>query len=218
LASSSLTSPSRHFSWRTVSQPAARHSALRPLRGGDESRMLPRRPVRTHYRNGSGRWAAVYDRASLVSWAPEQRGRYVEHLAALTGTGPAHVAGHSRIPGGGDERASIFRGFCRSATSLLAPLFDSRVGSTRGLGQRTSDARPWPFRPHRGVLPNYAFVIPLPTPISQGSNQHGPNSRNPGRYLAPAIGACAVVSAPRAARTDHRSTIRCLPHLPGRAS
>jgi thiopurine S-methyltransferase len=31
--------------------------------------------------------AAVYDRASLVSWAPEQRGRYVEHLTALTGTG-----------------------------------------------------------------------------------------------------------------------------------
>jgi len=31
--------------------------------------------------------AAVYDRASLVSWAPEQRGRYVEHLWALTGTG-----------------------------------------------------------------------------------------------------------------------------------
>jgi len=34
-----------------------------------------------------GKVAAVYDRASLVSWAPEQRGRYVEHLAALTGTG-----------------------------------------------------------------------------------------------------------------------------------
>ena len=31
--------------------------------------------------------AAVYDRASLVSWAPEQRGRYVEHLWALTGAG-----------------------------------------------------------------------------------------------------------------------------------
>jgi thiopurine S-methyltransferase len=31
--------------------------------------------------------AAVYDRASLVSWAPERRGRYVEHLTALTGTG-----------------------------------------------------------------------------------------------------------------------------------
>lgn len=31
--------------------------------------------------------AAVYDRASLVSWAPDQRGRYVEHLTALTGTG-----------------------------------------------------------------------------------------------------------------------------------
>jgi thiopurine S-methyltransferase len=34
-----------------------------------------------------GRVAAVYDRASLISWAPEQRGRYVEHLTALTGTG-----------------------------------------------------------------------------------------------------------------------------------
>jgi thiopurine S-methyltransferase len=34
-----------------------------------------------------GQVAAVYDRASLVSWAPEQRGRYVEHLTALTGTG-----------------------------------------------------------------------------------------------------------------------------------
>jgi thiopurine S-methyltransferase len=34
-----------------------------------------------------GEVAAVYDRASLVSWAPEQRGRYVEHLWALTGTG-----------------------------------------------------------------------------------------------------------------------------------
>jgi thiopurine S-methyltransferase len=32
-----------------------------------------------------GEVAAVYDRASLVSWAPEQRGRYVEHLQALTG-------------------------------------------------------------------------------------------------------------------------------------
>jgi thiopurine S-methyltransferase len=31
--------------------------------------------------------AAVYDRASLVSWAHEQRERYVEHLTALTGTG-----------------------------------------------------------------------------------------------------------------------------------
>ena len=30
---------------------------------------------------------AVYDRASLVSWTPEQRGRYVEHLTALTGMG-----------------------------------------------------------------------------------------------------------------------------------
>jgi thiopurine S-methyltransferase len=34
-----------------------------------------------------GQVAAVYDRASLVSWAPEQRARYVEHLTALTGTG-----------------------------------------------------------------------------------------------------------------------------------
>jgi thiopurine S-methyltransferase len=34
-----------------------------------------------------GKVAAVYDRASLVSWAPEQRGCYVEHLTALTGTG-----------------------------------------------------------------------------------------------------------------------------------
>jgi thiopurine S-methyltransferase len=34
-----------------------------------------------------GKVAAVYDRASLVSWAPEQRGRYIEHLTALTGTG-----------------------------------------------------------------------------------------------------------------------------------
>ena len=33
-----------------------------------------------------GKVAAVYDRASLVSWAPEQRGRYVEHLRALTAT------------------------------------------------------------------------------------------------------------------------------------
>ena len=31
--------------------------------------------------------AAVYDRASLVSWAAEQRGRYAEHLRALTGAG-----------------------------------------------------------------------------------------------------------------------------------
>jgi thiopurine S-methyltransferase len=29
---------------------------------------------------------AVYDRASLASWAPEQRSRYVEHLWTLTGT------------------------------------------------------------------------------------------------------------------------------------
>jgi thiopurine S-methyltransferase len=34
-----------------------------------------------------GTVAAVYDRASLVSWAPEQRSRYVEHLWALTGAG-----------------------------------------------------------------------------------------------------------------------------------
>jgi thiopurine S-methyltransferase len=34
-----------------------------------------------------GRVAAVYDRGSLVSWAPEQRGRYVEQLTALTGKG-----------------------------------------------------------------------------------------------------------------------------------
>jgi thiopurine S-methyltransferase len=34
-----------------------------------------------------GQVAAVYDRASLVSWAPEQRGRYVERLTVLTGTG-----------------------------------------------------------------------------------------------------------------------------------
>jgi thiopurine S-methyltransferase len=34
-----------------------------------------------------GKVAAVYDRASLVSWEPDQRGRYVEHLTALTGRG-----------------------------------------------------------------------------------------------------------------------------------
>jgi thiopurine S-methyltransferase len=34
-----------------------------------------------------GKVAAVYDRASLVSWAPEQRGRYVEHLRTLTAAG-----------------------------------------------------------------------------------------------------------------------------------
>jgi thiopurine S-methyltransferase len=34
-----------------------------------------------------GKVAAVYDRASLVSWVPEQRDRYVEHLRALTATG-----------------------------------------------------------------------------------------------------------------------------------
>jgi thiopurine S-methyltransferase len=30
---------------------------------------------------------AVYDRAALISWAPDQRVRYVEHLTALTGAG-----------------------------------------------------------------------------------------------------------------------------------
>jgi thiopurine S-methyltransferase len=34
-----------------------------------------------------GKVTAVYDRASLVSWVPEQRGRYVEHLTTLTGMG-----------------------------------------------------------------------------------------------------------------------------------
>jgi thiopurine S-methyltransferase len=34
-----------------------------------------------------GKVAGVYDRASLVSWAPEQRGRYVDHLRTLTATG-----------------------------------------------------------------------------------------------------------------------------------
>src|ERR1700693_1232738 len=34
-----------------------------------------------------GNVAAVYDRASLVSWTPELRTRYVEHLTALTGPG-----------------------------------------------------------------------------------------------------------------------------------
>jgi thiopurine S-methyltransferase len=34
-----------------------------------------------------GNVAAVYDRASLVSWTPELRTRYVEHLTALTGAG-----------------------------------------------------------------------------------------------------------------------------------
>jgi thiopurine S-methyltransferase len=34
-----------------------------------------------------GQVAAVYDRGSLVSWAPEPRGRYVERLTALTGKG-----------------------------------------------------------------------------------------------------------------------------------
>jgi thiopurine S-methyltransferase len=33
-----------------------------------------------------GTVVAVYDRASLASWAPEQRSRYVEHLWTLTGT------------------------------------------------------------------------------------------------------------------------------------
>jgi thiopurine S-methyltransferase len=36
---------------------------------------------------GVGQVAAVYDRASLVSWGPELRGRYVEHLCVLTGAG-----------------------------------------------------------------------------------------------------------------------------------
>jgi thiopurine S-methyltransferase len=30
---------------------------------------------------------AVYDRAALISWAPESRPRYVEHLGSLTGAG-----------------------------------------------------------------------------------------------------------------------------------
>jgi len=34
-----------------------------------------------------GQVAAAYDRAALVSWAPEQRGRYVEHMTALTRPG-----------------------------------------------------------------------------------------------------------------------------------
>jgi thiopurine S-methyltransferase len=34
-----------------------------------------------------GNVAAAYDRASLVSWTPELRTRYVEHLTALTGAG-----------------------------------------------------------------------------------------------------------------------------------
>jgi thiopurine S-methyltransferase len=31
-----------------------------------------------------GSVAAVYDRAALISWAPEMRTRYVQHIAALT--------------------------------------------------------------------------------------------------------------------------------------
>jgi thiopurine S-methyltransferase len=46
--------------------------------GGDLFEITPER---------LGKVAAVYDRASLVSWAPEQRGRYVGHLRALTATG-----------------------------------------------------------------------------------------------------------------------------------
>ena len=34
-----------------------------------------------------GRVAAIYDRASLISWSPELRDRYVEHLSALSGSG-----------------------------------------------------------------------------------------------------------------------------------
>ena len=34
-----------------------------------------------------GACAAVYDRAALIAWAPEQRGAYVEHMAALTSPG-----------------------------------------------------------------------------------------------------------------------------------
>ncbi len=34
-----------------------------------------------------GQVGAVYDRASLISWAPEQRDRYAQHLVALTATG-----------------------------------------------------------------------------------------------------------------------------------
>jgi thiopurine S-methyltransferase len=34
-----------------------------------------------------GKVAAVYDRAALISWSAEQRGRYAEHLWSLTGTG-----------------------------------------------------------------------------------------------------------------------------------
>jgi thiopurine S-methyltransferase len=34
-----------------------------------------------------GNVAAVYDRAALISWAPELRERYVEHLTTITGPG-----------------------------------------------------------------------------------------------------------------------------------
>ena len=34
-----------------------------------------------------GDCAAVYDRAALIAWAPEQRGAYVRHMTALTSPG-----------------------------------------------------------------------------------------------------------------------------------
>ena len=56
-----------------------------------------------------GEAAAVYDRAALISWAPELRAAYVEHLARAAPPRDAHAADHARISAGADAGTAVLR-------------------------------------------------------------------------------------------------------------
>ena len=77
-----------------------------------------------------GETAAVYDRAALISWAPELRSAYVDHIAALVRPRTADAADHAGVSAGADAGTAVLRGRATRWSGFIRAT--SRSGSSPG--------------------------------------------------------------------------------------
>ena len=140
-----------------------------------------------------GELAAVYDRAALISWTPALRGAYVR-ASGTTAPPRQPNAAHSLEYAQPQMAGPPFSVTADEVRRLFSPHFDSRKSPGRiSWRARRGFAAPASRNYSKCVISSCAF---------DHERQDMAESRSSGRYLAPALVACAAAplrSAPPAA-------------------
>jgi len=145
---------------------------------------LPGRFFQTDALSG-GRAAAVYDRAALISWAPELRAAYVDHLTAIVRPGTQMLLITLEYPQA-QMSGPPFSVDRDEVESLYSKSFEIRELSRQDILAQEDRLR------SLGV-PACSRCAMTRAPLT--SRCIMADSRHSGRYLAPALAVCAAATA-----------------------